>query len=334
MKYRQLGQSDLRVSELCLGTMTFGQPKWGCEAQTASDIVDRFIDAGGNFFDTADIYQQGDAERTLGRALGERRQDVVIATKVAGPTGPGSDDLGLTRSHIFAALDASLERLGTDYIDLYQAHFFDPRVPLEETLGAFQECVTAGKVRHLGCSNFSAWQLMKANALATQQGLTRFESLQPMYSLASRSVEREHLPLCTDQRIGVLPWSPLCGGLLTGKLAGGEPPPGTRLHSEGPRRRFVTDRNVEIARTLATVAFQLETTSSRLALAWLLARPSVTAPIVGVRTVEQLEDNLGAIDLHLEPNHAEQLDEVSRLDLVHPYDTHLEVEAALRPFES
>ena len=334
MNYRQLGRTDLRVSELCLGTMTFGQPEWGCDAQTATDIVDRFVDAGGNFFDTADIYQQGEAERMLGRALRGRRSDVVIATKVGGPTGPGPDDLGLTRSHVRAALDASLQRLGTDYVDLYQVHFFDPRVPLEETLVTLQDSVTAGKVRYIGCSNFSAWQLMKATAIASGHGSVRFESLQPRYSLACRAIEREHLPLCRDQDIGVLPWSPLCRGLLSGKLAGGEPPPGTRLSQERGSDRFVTDRNVAIAGTLAEVAAELGTTSSRLALAWLLAQSGVTAPILGVRTVDQLDDNLGAVDVRLEPPHAERLDAVSRLESVHPYDTHLEVAAALKPFES
>jgi aryl-alcohol dehydrogenase-like predicted oxidoreductase len=232
MKIRKLGRTGLKVSNLCLGTMTFGNAQWGCDESTSRKIVDRFLDAGGNFVDTADVYSNGVSEEITGRAVQGRRQQVILATKVAGPMGTSPNDLGLSRKHILDAVDASLRRLGTDYIDLYQVHAYDPTTPLDETLRALDDCVRSGKVRYLGCSNYSAWQLMKATALARELGTARYDCLQPQYSLACRFIEREHLPLCREEGIGVIPWSPLAGGLLTGKIRRGQDvPTGTRRAS-------------------------------------------------------------------------------------------------------
>ena len=331
MKLRQLGRTGMRVSDLCLGTMTFGNTQWGCNEETSRRIVDRFVDAGGNFIDTADVYVGGVSEEILGRAIGERRQSLVIATKVAGPMGGGPNDLGLSRKHILDAVDASLRRLGTDYIDLYQVHAYDPTTPLDETIRALDDCVRAGKARYVGCSNYSAWHLMKAVALARELGSARFDCLQPQYSLVCRHIEREHLPLCLEEGIGVIPWSPLAGGLLTGKVrAGTAPPAGSRAATDAMNRaRFGSERNLEIAETLVAVAQSLGKTPSQVALAWTAEQPGITAPIFGARTLEQLEDNLGAGDVVLDDEARKRLDEVSRPELVYPYDFHERVRGML-----
>lgn len=327
MKLRRLGRTGLKVSNLCLGAMTFGNAQWGCDEPTAGRIVARFLDAGGNFIDTADVYSNGVSEEITGRALRSRRQQIVLATKVAGPMGAGPNDLGVSRKHILDAVDASLRRLGTDYIDLYQVHAYDPTTPLDETLRALDACVRAGKVRYLGCSNYSAWQLMKATALARELGTSRFDSLQPQYSLVCRTIEREHIPLCQEEGIGVVPWSPLGGGLLTGKIRkGAAAPAGSRAAVDASmRERFSSERNLAIAETLAGVAATLGKTSSQVALAWLIGQPGVSAPIFGARTLEQLEDNLGAADLVLPEEARKRLDEASALELVYPYDFHARV---------
>jgi len=327
MKLRRLGRTGLKVSNLCLGAMTFGNAQWGCDEPTAGRIVARFLDAGGNFIDTADVYSNGVSEEITGRALRSRRQQIVLATKVAGPMGAGPNDLGVSRKHILDAVDASLRRLGTDYIDLYQVHAYDPTTPLDETLRALDACVRAGKVRYLGCSNYSAWQLMKATALARELGTSRFDSLQPQYSLVCRTIEREHIPLCQEEGIGVIPWSPLGGGLLTGKIRkGAAAPAGSRAAVDASmRERFSSERNLAIAETLAGVAATLGKTSSQVALAWLIGQPGVSAPIFGARTLEQLEDNLGAADLVLPEEARKRLDEASALELVYPYDFHARV---------
>ncbi len=331
MRIRKLGRTGLKVSNLCLGAMTFGNQQWGCDEATSRAIVDRFLEAGGNFIDTADIYSTGVSEEITGRAIRDTRKSLVLATKVAGPMGIGPNDLGLSRKHILDAVDASLRRLGTDYIDLYQVHAHDPTTPLDETLGALDDCVRAGKVRYLGCSNYSAWQLMKANALARELGMARFDCLQPQYSLVCRSIEREHLPLCIEEGIGVIPWSPLGGGLLTGKMGKGRAlPEGTRAAVDTMNQeRFRSERNLEIADVVAQIAGTLGRTSSQVALAWVMAREGVTSPIFGARTLEQLEDNLGAADLTLDEEARKRLEEVSKLDLVYPYDFHARVRAMM-----
>jgi aryl-alcohol dehydrogenase-like predicted oxidoreductase len=335
VKIRQLGRTGLRVSNLCLGTMTFGNAQWGCDESTSKRIVDRFLDAGGNFIDTADVYSNGVSEEILGRALAGKRQRAIVATKVAGPMGSGPNDLGLSRKHVLDGVDASLRRLAIDYIDLYQVHAYDPSTPLDETLGALDLCVRAGKVRYVGCSNYSAWHLMKAVALARELGCARYDCLQPQYSLVCRSIEREHLPLCIEEGIGVIPWSPLGGGLLTGKIRRGQAAPaGTRAAVDLMNRaRFSAERNLEIADAVAQVAQRLGKTASQVALAWVAEQPGVTSPIFGARTLEQLEDDLGAADLVLDDEARKRLDEVSRLELVYPYDFHERVRAMTAMFQ-
>jgi len=332
MKTRKLGRTGLKVSNLCLGAMTFGNPDWGCDEPTSVKMVDRFLEVGGNFIDTADIYSNGVSEEITGRALRGKRQRVVLATKVAGPMGAGVNDLGCSRRHILDAIDASLERLETDYVDLYQVHAYDPTTPLDETLRALDDCVRSGRVRYVGCSNYSAWQIMKANALARELGTARFDCLQPQYSLVCRSIEREHLPLCREEGIGVIPWSPLGGGLLTGKVRRGEAlPDGSRAAVDAMNRdRYRDERNLAIAETVREVAESLGKTPSQLALAWVAQQPGVTSPIFGARTMEQLEDDLGAADLTLDDEVLELLDAVSKLEVDYPYDFHERVRAIVK----
>ncbi len=327
MRLRKLGRTGLKVSNLCLGAMTFGNEQWGCDEPTAARIVARFLDAGGNFIDTADVYSNGVSEEITGRAIRAKRQQVVIATKVAGPMGAGPNDLGVSSKHILDAIDASLRRLGTDYIDLYQVHAYDPTTPLDETLHALDACVRAGKVRYLGCSNYSAWQVMKATALARELGTARFDTLQPQYSLVCRTIEREHIPLCLEEGIAVIPWSPLGGGLLTGKVRKGSAAPAGSRAAVDPtmRERFSSERNLAIAETLHGVATTVGKTASQVALAWAASQPGVTSPIFGARTLEQVEDNLGAADLVLPEEARKRLEEASALELVYPYDFHARV---------
>jgi aryl-alcohol dehydrogenase-like predicted oxidoreductase len=331
MKLRKLGRTGLKVSNLCLGTMTFGNTAWGCDEPTSARIVARFLDAGGNFVDTADVYSTGVSEEITGRALRNKRSQVILATKVAGPMGTTANDLGLSRKHILDAIEASLRRLGTDYIDLYQVHAYDPTTPLDETLRALDDCVRSGKVRYIGCSNFSAWQLMKATALARELGTAHFDCLQPQYSLVCRSIEREHIPLCLEEGIGVIPWSPLGGGLLTGKFRkGGAAPEGSRAAVDPTNReRFENEKNLAIADAVVGAAKALGKTASQVALAWAATQPGVTSPIFGARTLEQLEDNLGAADLVIPEEERKRLNEVSRLELVYPYDFHARVKAMM-----
>jgi aryl-alcohol dehydrogenase-like predicted oxidoreductase len=331
MKLRKLGRTGLKVSNLCLGTMTFGNATWGCDEPTSARIVARFLDAGGNFIDTADVYSTGVSEEITGRAIRNKRSQVILATKVAGPMGTTPNDLGLSRKHVLDAVDASLRRLGTDYLDLYQVHAYDPTTPLDETLRALDDCVRSGKVRYLGCSNFSAWQLMKATALAKELGTARFDCLQPQYSLVCRYIEREHLPLCLEEGIGVIPWSPLGGGLLTGKVGkGGAAPEGSRAAVDPMNReRFRSEKNLAIADAVKAVAQTLGKTPSQIALGWCAVQKGVTSPIFGARTLDQLEDNLGAADLVIPEEQAKRLDEASKLELVYPYDFHQRVRAMM-----
>jgi aryl-alcohol dehydrogenase-like predicted oxidoreductase len=329
MKIRRLGRTGLKVSNLCLGAMTFGHSSWGCDEKTARKIVDRFLDAGGNFIDTADVYSSGVSEEIVGRAIKGKRGQVVLATKVAGPMGSGPNDLGLSRRHILDSVDSSLRRLGTDFVDLYQVHAYDPTTPLDETLRALDDCVRSGKVRYIGCSNYSAWQIVKANAIARELGIARYDSLQPQYSLVCREIEREHVPACVEEGIGIIPWSPLGGGLLTGKYrSGGGTPEAARITSDQMAKdRFLNERNLVIADTVASVGERLGRTAGQVALAWVAQQPGITSPIFGARTLEQLEDNLGAGELTLDEESLKRLDEVSALELVYPYDFHAQVRA-------
>jgi len=323
MKYHLFGRTGLYVSELCLGAMTFGgRGFWEVVGQTAQDGADRIVgtalDAGVNFFDTADVYSFGEAERILGKALGPRRKDVVLATKVRGRMGEGPNDVGLSRAHILASIDESLERLGTDWVDVYQVHGLDPVTPLDETLRALDDVVRAGKVRYIGCSNLAAWQIMKANGIAAQHGLARFESVQAYYTVAGRDLEREVVPLLADQQMGLMVWSPLAGGLLSGKFrrdAGGP---------EGARRSRFDFPPVDKERAFACVdvmrpiAEAHDASVARVAIAWLLSRSVVTTVIIGAKNLEQLEDDLAASDLELTEDEIAWLDEVSALPPEYP----------------
>jgi aryl-alcohol dehydrogenase-like predicted oxidoreductase len=326
MEYRQLGRSGLRVSALALGTMTFGGR--GAFANVgATDVagaarqVDMCLDAGVNMIDTADVYSLGLSEEIVGQVLVGRRERVVLATKARMPMGDGPNDAGLSRQHIVEACDASLRRLRTDHIDLYQVHEWDGQTPLEETVAALDDLVHAGKVRYVGCSNYSAWHLVKALGVADRLGATRFASQQVYYSLQAREVEYELVPVALDQGLGVLVWSPLAGGLLTGKYRRGRTgPEGARQltqWSEPP----VRDREAlyDIVEALVEVAEARGASPAQVALAWLLGRPAVTSVIIGARSEAQLADNLGAADLELSAEERSRLDAVSAPPLIYPY---------------
>ncbi|MCA9134736.1 MAG: aldo/keto reductase, partial [Planctomycetales bacterium] len=298
MKYRYLGKSGLLVSRICLGTMTFGMKDWGCDQATAIAMTHRFIEAGGNFIDTADMYSAGAAEEILGTAVKQHKRDeLVLATKCWFRMDPSPNAKGLSRKHIMAAVENSLRRLGTDFIDLYQLHGPDPYTPLEETMRAMQDLVQSGKVRYIGCSNFHGWQIVKANALAAQAGWARFISGQHLYNLLRRDVEREILPACADQGLGMLCWSPLASGLLTGKYDAAQGPAddsriGLRANVDLPR--YWNDNSFKIIDELKSVAAECNKSATQVALSWLLHDKRVTAVIVGVRKEEHLTDSLAS----------------------------------------
>jgi aryl-alcohol dehydrogenase-like predicted oxidoreductase len=323
MEYRRLGRTGLMVSELCLGTMTFGRE---LDEEGSREILARFLEAGGNFVDTADVYESGVSEEIVGRALKDvSRDELVLATKVRFPMGEGPNDVGLSRKHILSGCEASLRRLGTDYIDLYQVHMWDAATPLEETLSALTDLVRAGKVRYIGASNFTGWQLVKAVYVSELEGFERFVSLQPQYSLVERNVEREVLPACREEGVGVIPWGPLGGGFLSGKYRRGEEPPEDSRIAEVPDEfeESWTKRNVERNwRTLEVVGEISEETGksyAQIALNWLLRQEGVTAPIIGARRLEQLEDNLGAAGWALSEEQVARLSEASAIEDVYPY---------------
>jgi aryl-alcohol dehydrogenase-like predicted oxidoreductase len=322
MEYRRLGRTGLMVSELCLGCMTFGRE---LDEEGSREIIARFLDAGGNFLDTADVYENGVSEEIVGRAIKGVRDGVVLATKVRFPMGEGPNDVGLSRKHILAGCEASLRRLGTDYIDLYQAHAWDAVTPLEETLSALTDLVRAGKVRYIGVSNFAGWQLMKALCVSELEGFERFVSLQPQYSLVERNIEREVLPVCREEGLGVIPWGPLGGGFLSGKYRRDEvPPEGSRIAGvPDDFEEAWTKRNIERNwRTLDVVGEISEETGrsyAQISLNWLLRQVGVTAPIIGARRLDQLEDNLGAAGWELSQEQVERLSEASAIEDVYPY---------------
>ena len=322
MRYRSLGRTGLLVSEICFGAMTFGgKGFWAVVGTHGEDDADRLVgkalDAGVNFFDTADTYSGGVSEQILGKALGARRKDVVLATKVRGRVGGGPNEVGLSRGHIHASIDASLRRLGTDWIDLYQIHGHDPLVPLDETLRALDDVVRAGKVRYLGCSNLAAWHIMKAAGISERHGWSRFDSLQAYYSIAGRDLEREIAPLLEDQGIGLMVWSPLAGGLLSGKFSKDGGPEGTRRASfDFPP--VDKDRAFRVIDVMRAVAAEKGTTVPRVALAWILAQRFVTTVIIGAKSEQQLGDNLGATEVALSPEDLKRLDAVSALPPEYP----------------
>jgi aryl-alcohol dehydrogenase-like predicted oxidoreductase len=333
MEYTTLGRSGVVVSRLCLGTMTFGRE---ADEAASSAMVDRFLEAGGTFVDTADIYGSGLSEEITGRALAGRRDQVVLATKVRWAMGEGRNDIGLSRRHVIAACEASLRRLGTDWIDLYQLHMWDALTPIEETLSALTDLVRAGKVRYVGASNFAGWQLLSAELQAALHGFERLVSLQPQYSLVERGLEYEIGPAAQALGIGLIPWAPLAQGMLTGKYdrSAGGPAAGTRIAEadasavETWERRGV-ERNWRIVDVVREVAAEAGRTMSQVAINWLLTRPGDAAPIVGARHVGQLDDNLGAVGWRLTDAQRSRLDDVSSPPPVHPYDFIAEGQRAL-----
>ncbi len=326
MRMRFLGKTGIQVSELCFGTMTFGGRSFfkyigQLGQKEANTLVDMSLEAGINFFDTADVYSRGLSEEILGKALGKRRQSIILATKVRGKMGPGPNDVGLSRHHIIEACNASLKRLGTDYIDLYQVHNFDPDTPQEETMRALDDLVRQGKVRYIGCSNYSGWQLMKALAISDKRGWERFVTLQALYSLMARDLENEMVPLCLDQGLGILVWSPLVGGFLSGKYRRGKPKPkGTRLTA--PQPRFIPldeEKGFDIVEELDKIGKAHKATVAQAALNYLLAKEGVSSVIIGARTPEQLADNLKTTDWEMSAEEVSRLDEMSQPVPVYPY---------------
>ncbi len=323
MQYNPFGKTGIFVSKLCLGTMTFGgKGFWeviGRQGQeTATRIVDRCLDAGVNFIDTADIYSFGESERLLGEALKDKRNRVVLATKVRGRMSDEPNAVGLSRKHIFDQVHGSLKRLQTDYIDLYQIHGHDPLTPIEETLQALDDLVHQGKVRYIGASNLAAWQLMKALGVSDRLGLARFKSLQAYYTIAGRDLERELGPLVQDQGLALMVWSPLAGGLLSGKFSRqGEGPQGARRASfDFPP--VDKQRAFNVIDAMRPIAGEHGVSVANIALAWLLHQDAVTSVLIGAKTMDQLEDNLKAVNIELNAQELRQLDEVSALPAEYP----------------
>jgi len=324
MRMRFLGKTGIKVSELCFGTMTFGgrgrHIRIGEVSQEEADtLVSTALDAGINFFDTADVYSEGLSEEICGKALGTQRKNVILATKVRARMGPGSNDVGLSRHHIIEGCEHSLKRLGTDYIDLYQVHSFDPITPLEETLHALDDLVRQGKVRYIGCSNFAGWQLMKALSISEKCCWEKFVSLQALYSLVSRDLEYDLIPLCLDQGLGILVFSPLGGGFLTGKYRRGQSrPAGTRL-SEADSLTGDEEKGFTIVEELEQIARKHNTTVAQAALNYILAKPGVSSVIIGVRTPEQLADNLNTVNWELTAEEVVKLDALSQPRPIYPH---------------
>jgi aryl-alcohol dehydrogenase-like predicted oxidoreductase len=324
MQFQQLGNTGVFVSRLCFGTMTFGGKLTifeaiGALSQSDADaLVAESMEGGINFFDTANVYAAGESEIMLGKALGAKRKDVVVATKVFARMGAGPNEVGLSRLHIIRQAEESLQRMNTDYIDLYQIHGFDPLTPLEETLRAMDDLVRQGKVRYIGCSNLAAWQIMKALGISAAGHLEKFVTVQAYYSLAGRELEREIVPLLEDQKLGLLPWSPLAGGFLTGKF--------TRSgSSDADARRGKFDFppvNLEkaygIIEAMQAVAARRQATVPQVALAWLLHQPFVTSVIIGAKKSAQLKDNLGSVETKLDAEDLRELGEASRLTQEYP----------------
>ncbi len=326
MEYRQLGRSGLRVSALALGTMTFGgaskfRDVGGSDVAEAQRMLDVCLDAGVNLIDTADVYSDGLSEEILGKALAGRRDRLLIATKARFPMGTGPNDAGLSRHHLMRACEASLRRLDIDHIDLYQVHQWDGHTPLDETLEALDRLVRSGKVRYVGCSNYSSWHLMKALSVSERHGFQRFVSQQIYYSLIAREVEYELVPASVDQGLGILVWSPLAGGLLSGKYRRDRATPeGSRQLTEWQEPPvYDLDRLYDIVDALVAIAEHRGVSPAQIALAWLLERPAVSTVIIGARTEQQLADNLAAADLTLADDERGRLDALSAPQLLYPY---------------
>jgi aryl-alcohol dehydrogenase-like predicted oxidoreductase len=327
MHYKTLGNTGLLVSHICLGAMTFhgGDGFWkaigNVDQAGADELIKNSIDAGVNFIDTADVYSEGQSEITVGqslRNLGIARKDIVIATKAFGRTGPGRNDVGASRGHIMDAVDASLKRLNTDYIDLYQIHGTDLVTPIEETLRALDTLVNSGKVRYVGVSNWQAWNIMKAIGISQLKNLVRFDTLQAYYSIAGRDLEREIVPLLEDQKLGLLVWSPLAGGLLSGKFTRENQKPEGSRRSEFDFPIVDKERTWKILDALVPIANARAVSVATLSLAYVLAKPFVTSVIIGAKRPDQLAENLAAAELVLTEDELKQLDEVSALPPEYP----------------
>lgn len=317
MKFRRLGRTGLKVSELCLGTMTFGH---GTDEPTAQRIVDMSLDRGVNFFDTADSYGGGESERMLGRALGKNRRRAVVATKFFNPMDGGVNDSGMSRVHIMNAIDDSLRRIGTDWVDVYYIHHVDVETPIEEMLRALDDLVRQGKVRYIACSNYEAWRLATALGISERERLSRFACYQPQYSLVVRDIEQEIIPLCLHEEIGVVVWGPLAGGFLSGKYRPGERVvSGSRSEERWvfPADYFASNAD-EVLGALLEEAQKIGREPAELAIRWTVDRPGITSAIVGARTAEQLEMNLRASELELPEETAAALERISRPRLLYP----------------
>lgn len=325
MKYNVLGITGIKVSELCLGTMTFGgRGMWtaigSLSQEQVNEMVRQAVDGGINFIDTANVYSEGLSEQMTGRAireLGLNRYDLVIATKVRGQMGPGPNDSGLSRKHILQQADESLTRLQMDYIDLYQIHGFDALTPMQETLEALDTLVRNGKVRYIGCSNLAAWQIMKAQGISALKNLSRFVSLQAFYTIASRDLERELVPMLLDQKMGLMVWSPLAGGFLSGKYSRVNP------SKEGRRANFDfpplnKEKAYDIMEVMQVMADEKQVTVAQIALAWLLHQPAVTSVIIGAKRPEQLSDNLNSVQVGFTGEELGKLNEISRMPPEYP----------------
>ncbi|MDG0789841.1 aldo/keto reductase [Cohnella ginsengisoli] len=310
MQYRSLGQSGLQVSAIGLGTNAFGKRS---DRETSIRIVHEALDSGINMLDTANIYAGTQSETIIGEALAGRRHEAVLATKAGLPMGQGPNDRGSSRFHLQRELEGSLRRLKTDYVDLYQIHTFDPATPLEETLRTLDDLIAAGKVRYIGASNYAAWELMKALGVSERRGFERFVCTQASYSLADRTPETELIPLCLDQGVGLIPYFPLAGGILTGKYGayGDAAPEGSRADTDPSFRRFLGGRADELGRQVAALAGELGVQPAALAIAWLLARPAVATVIAGATRPEQLRANLEADALRLTEETLDRLDRIS-----------------------
>ncbi|MET3852523.1 aldo/keto reductase [Paenibacillus sp. OAE614] len=309
MKYRYLGHTGLEVSVLGLGTNAFGKR---ADQDTSIRIIHHALDRGVNFIDTANIYAGTESERIIGLALQGRRQEAVLATKAGLVMGQGPNGRGSSRYHLMQELENSLKRLRTDYVDLYQIHTFDPHTPLEETLRTLDDMVRSGKVRYIGASNYAAWELMKAIGISEAKGLNRFVSTQVSYSLADRTPERELVPMCLDQGVGIIPYFPLAGGILTGKYSlENRAPEQSRADTDPNFSRFVIDRNIRLGQEVGRLAADLELAPSGLSLAWLMGRPAVSTVIVGATRTSQLEDNLRSVEMTLSDETIQDLDRIS-----------------------
>jgi aryl-alcohol dehydrogenase-like predicted oxidoreductase len=328
MKLKKLGRTGVLVSELCLGTMTFGH---AADEEMSHRLLDRFLEAGGNFLDTSNVYSSGKSEQVIGKWLAHQdRQNIVLATKARFRTAEGANSVGLSRKHLLHAVNDSLRRLQTDYLDLLQVHAWDPLTPLEETFGTLNTLVEDGLIRYAGVSNYRAWQFEKALQLCRSRGWHEPVSLQPQYSLLARATEFELIPMSLAESIGVLPWSPLAGGMLSGKYKAGirNAPAGTRIAEandiEFYAARFDNDRTRRVLQAVEAVATETGKTMAQVALNWLLGQPAVTAPILGARNVDQLSENLGATGWSLSKDHLTTLNGASALDVTYPYDRRAE----------